>query len=154
MCNLVDMIQSPVIDAARNFLNVVWDGEQPSDAALSVALDGLFSAYHNTQSVEALSSELEAPRQEGPLLYDEVGKRFPDYGLYPVCDPMEVYDATCLMADAIDDIADITTDMRQAVWLGEHIGVEHAHSTYRQLYFHWGQHARELSLYLHARQFR
>ncbi len=84
----------------------------------------------------------------------EVAKRFPDYGFYSNCDPLEVYDPPMMLADAIDDIADITQDMRSTVWIGEHIGLERADSFYRGFYFHWGRHARELSTYLHARQFR
>lgn len=148
------MKQSPAIDAARNFLNTVWDGIPPSDATLAVALDRLFIAYHDIQPVEVTHSDLAPSEQEWKPLYDEVAKRFPDYGLYPILDPLEVYDPTLMMANAVDDIADITKDMRATVWLGKHLGLDQAHSAYAQFYFHWGQHARELSLYLHARQFR
>ena len=71
-----------------------------------------------------------------------------------ILNPLEVYEPTLMMADSIDDIADITKDMRDTIWLGKHVGLDQAHSSYVQFYFHWGQHARELSLYLHARQFR
>ena len=154
MCKPAGMIKTSVIDAARNFLSTVWGGIPPSDAALAAALDRLFVAYHDIQPLEVTYSELAPPEQEWNSLYNEVAKRFPDYGLYPILNPLEVYEPTLMMADSIDDIADITKDMRDTIWLGKHVGLDQAHSSYVQFYFHWGQHARELSLYLHARQFR
>lgn len=56
-----------------------------------------------------------------------------------------------MVGDAIDDLADLTLDMREVVWLADHVGVDDAHWSYRLHFFHWGRHARELSLYLHAR---
>jgi hypothetical protein len=58
-----------------------------------------------------------------------------------------------MMGDAIDDLADLTLDMREVVWLAEHVGLDDAHWSFRLHYFHWGRHARELALYLHSRQF-
>lgn len=146
------MITSPAIDAARHFLAVVWDGQMPSDETLQEALDRLLAAYHLTPDAGPSDSELEAPRQDGPSLYKEVAARFPDYGLYPVADPVASLEDAAMMGDAIDDLADITLDIREVVWLADHLGVNDAHWSFRLLYFHWGRHARELSLYLHARQ--
>ena len=55
------------------------------------------------------------------------------------------------MGDAINDLADLTLDMREVCWLAEHAGVDDAHWSFRLHFFHWGLHARELSFYLHAR---
>lgn len=50
-----------------------------------------------------------------------------------------------------DDLSDLTLDMREVVWTAEHLGIDDAHFAFRLLFFHWGQHARELSLYLSSR---
>jgi hypothetical protein len=149
------MDNSPTIEAARRFLAVVWDGNAPADAELLAALDRLVATYHDTPDVGPSESELEAPTSGGPPLYEEVGKRFPEYGYYPVSDPAGSpgdHDAA-MTGDAIDDLMDLTLDMREVVWLADHVGADDAHWSFRLLFFHWGRHARELSLYLHARQF-
>ncbi len=146
------MQTSPTVEAARHFLSVVWEGDPPNDAALAEALDRLVMAYHGTPDADVSDSDLEAPMQDGASLYEEVAKRFPDYGLYALADPMESIEQQMGMGDAIDDLGDITRDMREVVWLAEHVGLDDAHWSFRLHFFHWGQHAREMSLYLHARQ--
>lgn len=147
------MNNSPAVVASRNFLDVVWEGVSPADAELSSALDCLFVAYHETPALDVTFSELDPPDEDWELLYKDVGHRFPDYGMYTVVDPMDLTSLAILMADAIDDIADITSEMRKTVWWAEQLGPEQADKFYRDFYFHWGKHARELSMYLYARQF-
>jgi hypothetical protein len=83
------MQTSRTLEAVRHFLSVVWEREIPTDAALSEALDRLLAVYHETPDALVSDSELEAPRQDGALLYREVAKRFPEYGVYPVAYPSE-----------------------------------------------------------------
>ena len=148
-----DMNISPAIAAAREFLAVVWDGPPPTDAVLAAALDRLVVTYHVTPDTAPSDSDLEAPRQDGATLHKELSARFPDYGFYPVADPAGSPGAEPpMVGDAIDDLADLTLDMREAVWLADHVSLDEAHWSFRLLFFHWGRHARELSLYLHARQ--
>jgi len=149
------MDKAPAIEAARHFISVAWDGDAPSDAALLSALDRLVAAYHDTPEVGPSETELEAPRSGGPSLYKEVAGRFPDYGYYPVSDPAGSPgdDPAAMTGDAIDDLMDLTLDMREVIWLADHVGADDAHWSFRLLFFHWGRHARALSLYLHARQF-
>jgi hypothetical protein len=145
------MERSPAIEAARHFLAVVWDGETPTDEALLAALDRLVAAYHETPDANPSDKDVEAPRQDGTSLAKEVGARFPDYGLYPMADPTKPLEGAAMMGDAVDDLADLTLEMREVMWIAEHVGVENAHSDFRLFFFDWGRHARELSLYLHAR---
>lgn len=151
-CEPSTMDQSHAVEAARRFLSVVWDDDIPSDEALLAALDRLVFAYHDTPEVEP-DTELEAPRSGGPALYKQVAARFANYGLYPVSDPAASIEDAEGMGDAIDDLMDLTLDMREVVWLADQAGQNDAHWSFRLHYFHWGRHARELSLYLHSRLF-
>lgn len=94
------------------------------------------------------------PSENGPALFQAVAARFPEYGYYPVADPLASIEKTASLGDAIDDIADITRDVREVVWRSESQGLADAHWSFQLNYFHREQHARELSLYLYARQFR
>ena len=145
------MDQSPSIAAARHFLAVVWDAEPPNDTELLAALDRLVAVYPETPDAMPTDTELDAPRSDGPRLYKEVAARFPDYGLYPVSDPTASPEDAAMMGDAIDDLADLTSDMRDVVWYADNLGPDDAHWSFRLHHFHWGRHARELSLYLFAR---
>ncbi len=147
------MEKSPAVEAARQFLSAVWEGELPTDEALLLALDRLVEAFHHVPDVGPSDTDVEAPRAGGAALYREVAARFPAHGLYPVSDPIASVDDAAGMGDAIDDLADLTLDMREVVWLADHVGLDDAHWSFRLHYFHWGRHARELALYLHARQF-
>jgi hypothetical protein len=147
------MEKSPAVEAARQFLSAVWDGEPPTDEALLFALDRLVAAFHHTPEAGPADTDLEAPRAGGPALYSKVAERFPAYGLYPKSDQSASFEDAGMMGDAIDDLSDLTLDMREVVWLADHIGLDDAHWSFRLGYSHWGRHARELGLYLHARQF-
>lgn len=58
-----------------------------------------------------------------------------------------------MVGDAIDDLSDITLEMNEVIWLAENAGEAVAQQAYRSLYFHWGRHARDLAMLLHARNF-
>ena len=58
-----------------------------------------------------------------------------------------------MLGDAIDDLTDITSTMRDVIWLADNASEVAAHQAFRSLYFHWGRHARELALLLHTRSF-
>lgn len=130
---------------------MVWDGQTPNDGELLAALDRLVAAYHDTPDDDASESDAEGPREEWKCVYDAVAARFPDYGLYALADPLASLGGVAMTGDAVDDLADITLDMREVLWLAEHVSAADAHWSFRLFFFHWGRHARELSLYLHAR---
>jgi hypothetical protein len=134
-------------------LSVVWDGDAVDDGVLLKALDRLVMAYHETPDVAPSNSDLEAPRECWKDLYEKLGKRFPEMGLYPAVDPTGALGGDAGVGDAIDDLADLTLDMREVVWLAENVGIDDAQWMFRLQYLHWGTHARELANYLHARQF-
>ncbi|MEN3971575.1 hypothetical protein WJS89_02720 [Sphingomicrobium sp. XHP0235] len=145
------MQSSPALDAARDFLGVVWGGDPPADEELLRTLDCLVAAYYATPPGDVTDVKIDPPAKDGPSLYREIADRFPQFGLYPIADPSADYDDALMMADAIDDLADITGDMREVVWFAEHVSTDDAHFSFRLLFFHWGQHARSLAYYLHDR---
>ena len=113
------MDASPTVVAARTFLSTVWEGEVPTDEALLAALDRLVAVYHETPAGN-VTQEVEAPRQDGASLFAELAARYPHYGSYPVADPMNSGDDTLMLGNAIDDLADLSNDMREVTWLAEH----------------------------------
>jgi hypothetical protein len=121
------MNPSPTIAAAEHFLSTVWDGEPPSDEALLRALDRLVAAYHETPIGDVSDAEIDAPRQDGAFLYRQLAARFPAYGYYPAADPAKPLEEALMMADAIDDLADLTLDMREVTWFAEQVGINDAH---------------------------
>lgn len=146
------MASSPAIDAARHFLKVACEGDRPSDAELTVALDRLVSVYPDVPDVGS-SHDGDPPRDSGPDFFKRLGARYPDYGFYPTADPMGQLGESPSVGDAIDDLGDIILDMRTVVWLADHAGNDDAHWSFRLMFFHWGTHARDLLRYLHGRQF-
>lgn len=145
------MNASPTIAAAKHFLSTVWDGEPPTDEVLLEALDRLVATYHETPKGNVTDAEIDAPRQDAASLYKQLAARFPDYGYYPVADPTKPIEDALMTADAIDDLADLTLDMREVTWFAEHVSSDDAHFAFRLHHFHWGQHARELSIFLCGR---
>jgi hypothetical protein len=141
------------IDAARSFLNTVWEGEPPDDAVIAATLDSLLASYHCTSETHPSDSYAESPREDWRIVSEEVAARFPAYGYYPVADPTAAPGEAAMTGDAIDDLLDIIMTMREVVWRAENRGIDDAAWYFRLDYFHWGRHARELALYLHARQF-
>ena len=141
-------------EVARDFLAVVWDGAPPDDETLGRALDRLLAASHDVPDKSPGELELDPPPIDGAALYREAARRFPDYGRYPLVDPLaEIEDATTMLADAIDDLVDITRDLREVIWCDAHLGPDDGAWQFRMLSSHWARHARWLSVYLHARQF-
>ena len=143
----------PAADIAREFLAVVWEGDAPDETALLRALDRLLSRSHEVPFAHCADANDEPPAVDGPALYQEVARRFPNFGMYPVADPLAPIDDDKMLAGAVDDIADITQDLREVIWRESRLGPDDAAWYFRLMHFHWARHARELSLYLHARQF-
>ncbi len=145
------MKSSPTLAAAQHFLDVVWSDPVPTDAALIAALDRLVAIYHDTPEGQVSDFDSEAPQQEGLTLYEEVAERFPDYGIYPVTNRAAEIEDPMMMGDAIDDLTDLTLDMREVIWLADNVSIADAHWAFKLQFFHWGEHARELALYLSDR---
>ncbi len=137
---------------ARGFITLVNDGEPPSDKHLAQSLDGLALAYCECPEGSPADAELEMP--DFLPQYSEVGARFPELGYYATADPTTVLDEKPKVGDAIDDLVDIVRDLSEVSWRYDALGADDAHWHFRLLFeIHWGRHLRDLSLYLHAKQF-
>lgn len=116
---------------------------------LSRRLDELALSYHDTPHGDPDESE-ERPEPEGRVEHAEIGRRFPTLGYYGSADPKEV-PGEALVGDAIDDIMDITNDLKEVLWRFDRFGPADAHWHFRFLYqVHWGEHLRNLARYLHS----
>lgn len=139
------------ITAARRFIDLVTTEATPTVAALAQCLDELAVTYHDTAPGMPDERADEPPRPT--IAYDALGSRFPELGYYGVADPAEISDDV-LVGDAIDDIMDIARDLQEVLWRSEHVGSADADWHFRLLFeAHWGVHLRNLSRYLHSKQF-
>lgn len=148
------MIEPAAIPAARRFVALVTEGQPPSPAELTRALDELVVAIHAVPEVEPDTMDVDAPPTDQDALRAQIAARFPAFSFYAVADPLQVPAGDALVGDAIDDLLDIVSDLREALWNLDNLGPNDGFWSLRFLYgVHWGRHARELSLYLHALQF-
>jgi hypothetical protein len=101
----------------------------------AVSLLGLLVA-HGAALPETDSAEGEPPSIVPPSF-----SGFGDVDLYPtVFDPLNVTATNVTLGSLIDDMFDIYTDLRAALWLGAE--GQHAAIWYAKLMFpHWGKHA-------------
>lgn len=148
------MIEPPAIAAARRFIALATEGQPPGPAELSCALDELVVAVHALPRAEPDDPDADAPPPDQFALREQIAARFPNFGFYGVADPLAVPAGDALLGDAIDDLVDIVLDLREALWGFDNLGPNDGVWSLRFLFgAHWGRHARELSLYLHALQF-
>ncbi|WP_010338153.1 DUF5063 domain-containing protein [Sphingobium yanoikuyae] len=138
------------IIAAQRFIDLVMNSESVSANLLARRLDELALSYHDTPLGNPDESD-EQPPSEDRVGYAEVGQRFPTFGYYGSADPNEV-PGEAQVGDAIDDIMDITNDLKEVLWRFYRFGPDDANWHFRFLYqVHWGEHLRDLARYLHSR---
>lgn len=140
------------LDVARSFVRLIMEGHVPSVETLALRLDELVLAYHRAPGGEPADEDAEPMLGDAGARYEHIARRFTDLGLYSVADPLEVPAADPLVSDGIDDLADIVRDMEEVLWRQKFLGADDANWHFRLLFTtHWGQHARELALYLHTK---
>lgn len=148
------MTLPPTIISMRKFLGLVLEDEAPSLEQLAHTLDELAMAYYTAPDASPSASAATPPDGDYVQLRQCISARFPSLGFYPIMDPLTDLRQPVMMGDALDDLTDITHDMQAACWRYEKLGADDAYWWFRFSYqTHWGRHLRELSLYLHAKQF-
>ena len=84
-----------------------------------------------------------------------IAERFPTLGHYdiPAALPTPTGQSEMLVADSVDDLADIAGEISECLRRWEHLGEEHALCYFRSGYQHgWGMRLRNLQGYLHDLQ--
>ena len=138
------------ISAAQHFVDLATVGTIPTKEGLARCLDELALSYHDTPAGEPSESDAEPP-SEIDSLHADIAARFPDLGFYGTVFGIDV-PGEATIGDAIDDILDITNDLKEVLWRFDRLGTDDAHWYFRMLFqIHWGEHLRGLSHYLYWR---
>lgn len=143
----------PGLAEAQHFHDLVLTGEPPSLPTLLRALDALVLGVQDSDDLCPTTDDHDPPRQEYEVLCAAIRARFPSLGYYAASDPLTL-PAKPMTGDAIDDLADIVTDLAEALWLFQHsCHADGVWSLRLSFMTHWGDHARSLAVYLHAKQY-
>lgn len=144
--------------AVEAFLHFVGKPQPVAPADLREVvrlLDALAMARHACPSAESPDDDgLEpAANEPGEARRKRLCVRFPGLGYYDILHPSPV-DILCSepgLGDAIDDLLDIEDELRTALWYRDH-GQAGEGERFLAWSFdvHWGQHLRDLQLFLHA----
>jgi hypothetical protein len=142
---------SPIIEAAKHFIGRVTEGDPPTPTELIILLDDLARSYHACPDGNVQDDKFDPPALNGPETYGLIASRFPALGMYATSDPTVVVNDEPLVADAIDDLADIVGDLRDVIATHDAVSPDDGYWLFRWTYrSHWGDHLRRLTFYLHA----
>jgi len=126
------------------------------EANLRLALDRLALAVHYTDGAFDETDYPEAPSREYKVVRELVSPNFPDLGYYNVVLGIteKIGEGQCAVGDAIDDICDIARELEAVLWCWENTSVHDALWHFKFGFeSHWGQHLRDLQLYLYAKEY-
>lgn len=143
-----------VREVVTEFVSLIRNGSgdrEEDESALERLLDELAAVRHGVRFEFDDRDHSDPPEWPFKARYALASERFPDYGYYNVAMPVtkEIAQATeCVVGDAIDDIADIAGDLWHVVWAWENTSEADALWHFEGSYYHWGQHLRELQMYL------
>lgn len=122
--------------------------------ALPKALDDLAYMVHQIPRGDC-SGSFEPPKrpfEHYQERYQAISKLFPDLGYYIAANHIMEDIDTPLVGDAIDDLADIESDLEEVIWHWKHNGENDAFWQFRFGFnSHWGKHLRDLNGNLHAK---
>jgi hypothetical protein len=143
------------IEAAKEFLSIIDAGSELEPvqlAQLEGSLDRLAYLQHCVAPSPESVDVMPAPRRDYRALRAAVAARFPRLGSYRLPTPViRVGHGEIPVADAIDDITEIASELHEVLWQSEHAGLNaavwHFHHGYR---WHWSGHVRGLQFHLHS----
>lgn len=120
---------------------------------LAPALDRLSLAYHESCATEAALGDDEPPSRDYQETRGRMAQLFPTLGYYPLAKG-DGDDADLVMGDAIDDLADIFSEVLDVAWMLENSGMNEATSLFRFGFtHHWGRHLCDLRGTVHYELF-
>jgi multidrug efflux pump subunit AcrA (membrane-fusion protein) len=152
------MMQTGVLAPAAEFVDLIAVGRgsvEANEQALAVALDQLALAYHRCEKQFDGTPYPDPPQREHGRILALARSRFPNYGYYNTPDEVSTNLASTriVVADAINDIAEISGDMHKTLWRWENTSEVDALWHFQWGYhFHWGAHLRGLQFYLYYLQ--
>jgi hypothetical protein len=141
-------------DATREFIALIEDDGLTSDDRISRlrrSLDRLAFVQHGVDYTFDKRDYPDTPRRDYNALRQVVAARFPELGYYniPSSVTQQIAEARIDVADAIDDITDIATELYDVLWRFEHTSPDDALWYFSHSYStHWEEHLRELQLCL------
>jgi hypothetical protein len=144
-----------IYNAIFEYLDLIEFGRKDAEEnlqTLEMILDKLALAYYYADSQFDETDYPDVPR-DGKKWYKLAGKRFPDFGYYNVpCSVIEqLAESELMVGDAIDDLADIASDLDQVVWYWKHTSIDNALWHFRFGFkAHWGDHLRYLQFFIRA----
>ena len=152
------MTRGEILEAVKQFLSLVEQGgpAEKREKSLRLALDRLALAYHFAEAPTDDRTHPEPPRTDYQELRARIAPLFPRFGFYNALLDITVKVGTpeVGVADAIDDLTDITLDLQEVLARWETTSEEDALFHFRFLFeTHWGGHLRSLQQYLHVLAF-
>lgn len=122
-------------------------------ARLAPALDRLSLAYHESSTSEGNLGDSEPPGRDYQATRERIAKLFPTLGYYPLAKG-DGDNAELVMGDAIDDLADIYSEILDVAWMLENSGLAEGTSLFRFGFaHHWGRHLCDLRSAIHYELF-
>ena len=140
----------------ENFLMLIDRGmhsPQENERDLIISLDKLALAASESMVIYDESDYLGTSVEDEENLRSQIFTRFPDYGYYNIVGSISanIGESEIEVGDAIDDLLDITKELRCILNEWDELGAEKAEAAFSAAYYyHIGDHLRELQLYLHA----
>jgi hypothetical protein len=142
-----------VIDAVREFLSLIGGGPgspEPTPDRLERSLDRLAYVQRMVTGIREPADAETPPGVDYRELRAAVAARFPDLGCYRLPSPiLRLGEGEIEVADAVDDLTEIASALKDVVWCLEHLGLEGALWQFRQGYAsHWRERLRGLQFHL------
>jgi len=135
------------------FIDHGMQSPQENECNLITYLDKLALAASESTVLYDESNYIGGSDEDEENLRSMICNRFPNYGYYntPGSISEKIGESEIEVGDAIDDLLDITKELRSISNNWDKLGAEKAASAFSAaFYYHIGDHLRELQLYLHA----
>lgn len=150
------MSDDALLALIHEYLDLVTHGGGDVVARLELLLDRLALAVAEAPDVSDAAEHPEPDTAGYATWRARACATFPDFGYYNCVRPVttEIAAADLVTGDAIDDIADIAEDLEE-VCLRWARSRDDAIWYLKDMYLHhWGEHLRELQLYLHMNRYK
>ena len=151
------MKKEEIYETIKEFLELIWEGKgsvEENEQALTFLLDKLAMAYYYSEyESDAIHYEYpDPPEPDYSLIRKIVSERFPRLGNYNLPKYLLWEDSDIELADSIDDIVRIASDLWEIEWRWRNNSEFDALWYFRFRYLaHWGCYLRCLQFYLFLR---